>query len=162
MYVLAIGHDTRDAITMSWFTFVGGYEKAFVGTLGLGCIGLVGLIRFMLEQFREDTEIKPIQPKTQYITQDTEDSLKLDTLETLLGHYNYAIRETAAKIVCDRAVNDAATLESLLYGITRPEYDVRIRNLRCLAIITDTRELPSNQMTKSLGSWGWACFRICS
>jgi len=94
----------------------------------------------LLEQWREGAEIKPVQPKTQYITQDTEDSLKPDTLSTLLGHYNYAIRETSAKIVCDRAVNDGSTIELLLWGITRLSYDERMKNLRALAVITDPRK----------------------
>ncbi len=102
--------------------------------------GMLGA-RILLQQWRDDAEIKPVQPKTQYITQETEDALKLSTLDTLLGHYNQSIRETSAKIVCDRAVNDKDTVDLLLWGITRKDYDERMRNLRALAIITDPREL---------------------
>lgn len=108
--------------------------------LGVAAVGLVSVMHTLLTYYRDEVEIKPHQPKTQYITQETEDSLKLETLKTLLGHYNYAIRETAAKIVCDRAVNDGSTVDALLYGITRPDYDERMRSLKTLALITDQRE----------------------
>ena len=99
-------------------------------------------MRVLLKKWRDDAEIKPPQPKTQYITQETEDALKLGTLDTLLGHYNQSIRETSAKIVCDRAVNDRDTVDLLLWGITRKDYDERMKNLRALAIITDPRKFP--------------------
>ncbi len=115
-------------------------DRVILAGLGLAAIGVVTMMRFILEQYRDASEIKPIQPKTQYITQETEDSLKLDTLDSLLGHYNFAIRETAAKIVWDRAVNDGTTVNELLWGITQPDYDERMKNLRALAIITDQRK----------------------
>ncbi|KAK3904847.1 hypothetical protein C8A05DRAFT_42144 [Staphylotrichum tortipilum] len=102
--------------------------------------GLFGVSE-MLKNWRDEAEIKPVQPKTQYITQETEDALKLSTLDTLLGHYNQSIRETSARIVCDRAVNDKDTVDMLLWGITRKDYDERMRNLRALAIITDPQSL---------------------
>ncbi|KAK3988053.1 hypothetical protein QBC44DRAFT_109618 [Cladorrhinum sp. PSN332] len=105
------------------------------------------MMRAVLRTWLEDTKVEPVQPKTQYITQETEDSLKLATLDTLLGHYNYSIRETSAKIVCDRAVNDKDTIEQLLWGITRPSYDERMKNLRALAIVTDPQSL------EKLHSW---------
>lgn len=102
-------------------------------------VGVVATMRVLLHQWRDGTEIKPQQPTTQYITQETEDSLRPSTLDMLLGHYNFAIREVAAKIVCDRAVNDGETIDYLLWGITRPDYDERMKNLRTLAFITDPR-----------------------
>jgi hypothetical protein len=116
------------------------YDARFVlATLGVAFLFSTALGRFTSAENREDAEVKPVTPKTQYITQETEDSLNLSTLDSLLGHYNFAIRETAAKIVCDRAVNDPAAIHQLLYGITRPDYDERITNLRALAMITDQR-----------------------
>jgi len=109
--------------------------------LGAATVGVVAVMRLLLAQYRDASEIKPTQPKTQYITQETEDSLKLDTLDSLLRHYNYAIRETAAKIVCDRAVNDGSTVDVLLWGITRPEYEERMKNLRALVMIVDQHTL---------------------
>lgn len=105
--------------------------------LTLGVVGLLVVGQLATKYWRDEAEFKPVLPKTQYITQDTEDSLELNTLDTLLGHYNYLIRETAAKIICDRAVNDPSTLEILLWGITREDYDERMKNLRALAVITD-------------------------
>ena len=125
---------------MTWLASLARDDRVILAGLSVGAIGLVFTMRTILTLYRDEVEIKPPQPKTQYITQDTEDSLKLGTLDTLLGHYNYAIRETASKIVCDRAMNDGSTVETLLYGITRPDYDERMKNLRCLAIITDHRE----------------------
>ncbi len=72
----------------------------------MATVGLLVIIHNVLTEYRNASEVKPTQPKTQYITQETEDSLKSSTLDLLLGHYNFAIRETAVKIVCDRAVND--------------------------------------------------------
>jgi hypothetical protein len=125
---------------MGWVSSFLRDERVVLGSLGMTAVSLVFMMRYVLERWREEAEIKPVQPKTQYITQDTEDSLKENTLDTLLGHYNYAIRETAAKIVCDRAINDEPTFERLLWGITRPDYDERMMNLRALAVITDSRE----------------------
>lgn len=123
---------------MGWFSFARD-ERFILASLGAVTLSTIAMMRFLLIQYRDSAVIKPVQPKTQYITQDTEDSLKLGTLETLLGHYNYAIRDTAAKIVCDRSVNDGVTVDNLLWGITRPNYDERMKNLRALAMITDQR-----------------------
>ncbi|KAK1830039.1 hypothetical protein QBC39DRAFT_261737 [Podospora conica] len=99
------------------------------------------MLHHTLKEWQGDAKIKPVQPKAKYITQDTEDALTVSTLDGLLGHYNSAIRETAAKIVCDRVLNDEATIEILLRGITRPDYDERLKNLRALAVITDPNSL---------------------
>ena len=115
-------------------------DRVLLGCLAVSAVGWILSVRILLRNWRDEAEIKPVQPKTQYITQETEDSLRLGTLDTLLGHYNYAIRETAAKIVCDRSVNDTDTVELLLWGITRQDYDERMRNLKALAIITDPSE----------------------
>lgn len=116
-------------------------DRVLFGYLAINAVGWLMGVRVLLKKWRDEAEIKPVQPKTQYITQETEDALKLGTIDTLLGHYNQSIRETAAKIVCDRAVNDRDTVDQLLWGITRKDYDERMRNLRALAIITDPRKL---------------------
>lgn len=118
-------------------------ERVILVGLAAVTIGVVAVIRSVATFYRDEAEIQAPQPKTQYITQETEDSLKLSTLDNLLGHYNWSIRETAAKIVYDRAVNDEATLEHLLYGITREDYDERVKSVRALALmLTDHREFP--------------------
>ncbi|KAK3695379.1 hypothetical protein B0T22DRAFT_104060 [Podospora appendiculata] len=126
---------------MAWYSSFIHNDKVILGGVGLSAVTLILSMRFILDRWRDETEIKPVQPKTQYITQDTEDSLKTSTLSTLISHYNYTIRETAAKIISERAVNDSSTLDYLLWGITRPDYDERMKNLRALAIITDPHSL---------------------
>ncbi|KAH7023331.1 hypothetical protein EDB80DRAFT_878814 [Ilyonectria destructans] len=111
-------------------------ERVVLVSLGLATFGIVSTVFTALTIIRDDNEIPPAQPKTQYITQDTEDSLQLGTLEKLLDHPNYSIREIAIKILCDRAVNDPDTTHGLLYGITRPNYDERMQCLRALALLT--------------------------
>lgn len=122
---------------MSWLPSFARDDRVLLGFMSVTAIGWLLTVRHLLTNWRDEAEIKPVQPKTQYITQETEDALKLSTLDTLLGHYNYVIRETAAKIVCDRSANDKDTVEQLFWGITRKDYDERMRNLRALAIITD-------------------------
>ncbi|KAG6040861.1 hypothetical protein E4U41_006833 [Claviceps citrina] len=111
-------------------------ERVLLISFGLAALGIIGTITTTLELIRDQNEIPPKEPKTQYITQETEDSLELSTLEQLLQHPNYSIKEVATKILCDRAINDNETLLTLLYGITRPDYDQRMRCLRALALLT--------------------------
>ncbi|KAL2165824.1 hypothetical protein VTG60DRAFT_3747 [Thermothelomyces hinnuleus] len=131
---------TRTTI-LGWLSRLIRDDRVLFGYLAINAVGWLMGVRVLLKKWRDEAEIKPVQPKTQYITQETEDALKLGTLDTLLGHYNQSIRETAAKIVCDRAVNDRETVDQLLWGITRKDYDERMRNLRALAIITDPQSL---------------------
>ncbi len=125
---------------MSWVSFLPYDNRVLLASLGFGAVTMAYTLRVYLQDHRDNAEIKPVQPKTQYITQDTEDSLRLGTLDTLLGHYNFAIRETAVKILCDRAANDGASIQFLLYGITRPDHDTRLEHLQCLAMIIDHRK----------------------
>lgn len=117
-------------------------ERVIVFGLAAAAVGVVATMRMLLSRMLDEAEIKQQQPTTQYITQETEDSLKPNTLDTLLAHYNYAIREIAGKIVTDRAVNDSESINYLLWGITRPDYDERLKCLRTLAYITDPRMSP--------------------
>jgi hypothetical protein len=112
----------------------------FVG-LGLATVGFIGAMRYALDYYREEAEIRPKSPKAQYITQETEDALKPETLEMLLDHYNFSIRDTAVKIVAGRALNDPAAVEHLLWGITRPDYEERMKSLRALAFVVEDRDL---------------------
>lgn len=127
--------------TMSLLTFARD-ERVIVFGLAAAAVGVVATMRLLLSRMLDEAEIKQQQPTTQYITQETEDSLKPNTLDTLLAHYNYAIREIAGKIVTDRAVNDSESINYLLWGITRPDYDERLKCLRTLAYITDPRMDP--------------------
>lgn len=111
-------------------------ERVLLISLGFVTFSIVGTMTTVLALIRDEHEIPPKEPKTQYITQETEDSLELSTLEKLLMHPNYSIREVATKILCDRAINDNETLLRLLYGVTRPDYDERMQCLRALALLT--------------------------
>lgn len=112
-------------------------DRLVAASLGLTTVGFLFAMRSMLEYYRNQAEIKPTPPKTQYITQDTEDSLNLNTLESLLTHYNFAIRDTALKIVAGRAVNDTSAVDYLLWGITRTDYEERMEALRALAFAVE-------------------------
>ncbi|OAA63669.1 cytoskeleton-associated protein [Niveomyces insectorum RCEF 264] len=116
-------------------------ERVVLAGLAVTTVGVVVGMHAILRRFRDASEIKPVQPKTQYITQETEDALPAPTLNSLLDHYNFSIRETAAKIVCDRAINDDKTLRFLLRGIAQPDYEERMKNLRALAMLTDQNSL---------------------
>ncbi|KAI8965966.1 hypothetical protein F5Y11DRAFT_343958 [Daldinia sp. FL1419] len=127
-------------------------ERFFTAGLGVATVSFIIGMKTILEYYRDEAEIKPTPPKTQYITQDTEDSLRLDTLESLLGHYNFAIRDTALRIISGRAVNDASTIHSLLWGITRENYEERMEALRALALaMEDTYQEPLNMLNTQRG-----------
>ncbi|EHK40858.1 uncharacterized protein TrAtP1_004221 [Trichoderma atroviride] len=111
-------------------------ERVILLTISLATFGLVSSMITALTFIRDDNEIPPSEPKTQYITQDTEDSLQLDTLEKLLDHPNFSIKEIAIKILCDRAANDPEVIKYIWFGITRPEYEERMNSLRTLAVLT--------------------------
>ncbi|KAH0499466.1 hypothetical protein TgHK011_006663 [Trichoderma gracile] len=124
---------------MSWtghFLSFARDERVILVSIGLATFGLVSTMITALTMIRDDNEIPPAEPKTQYITQDTEDSLQLDTLEKLLDHPNFSIKEIAVKILCDRAANDPEVITYIWYGITRPDYEERMDSLRTLAVLT--------------------------
>lgn len=126
---------------MGWQSSVLRNERVVFTGVGFVTAGLIIFVmNAWLARWRDETIVTPHPPKTQYITQQTEDSLEEKTLDTLLGHYNYSIKDTAAKIICDRAASDPKLIETLLRGITRPDYDERVKNLRALAIICSPRE----------------------
>jgi hypothetical protein len=108
------------------------------------------LMRHMLIAYRDSVEVKKPSPKTQYITQGTEDSLKSSTLEKLIESHNYGIQETAARIVVDRALHDGATLDALLWELTRPARDRREQAIRALYMLTEQRMYTRSFMIRYL------------
>ncbi|KAJ6785005.1 hypothetical protein PWT90_03690 [Aphanocladium album] len=112
-------------------------ERVIMVGIGLATFSVVNTMMTVLTMIRDDNEIPPAEPKTQYITQDTEDSLELDTLTKLVEHPNFSIRDIATKILCDRVVNDQGAITYLLYGITVKSYDERLHCLRALSLITN-------------------------
>ncbi|CAG9971651.1 unnamed protein product [Clonostachys byssicola] len=124
---------------MSWlssFRFLLRDERVILAGIGLATFGIVSTMTAALTILR-DENIVPIQlPKTRYITQDTEDSLGLDTLERLLEYPGSTVRDVATRILCERAVNNREVIRYLLHGITRPDYDERMKALRALVLLT--------------------------
>lgn len=116
---------------MGFFSFARD-ERVVALSIGLAAVSCVAGIRIILQKWCDEVEIKPTPTKFQYITQETEDSLKLRTLDNLIHHYNFAIRDTALRIVAGRAVNDESAIDELLWGITREDYDERMRSLDAL------------------------------
>lgn len=97
-------------------------------------------MRRLLISYREAAIVPPSEIKPQYITQDVEDSLKLSTLNKLLDNPNYSIQETTAVIICERALHDEMTVDTLLYYITRPEHSMREQGVRALTMIMNSCE----------------------
>ncbi|CAH0049480.1 unnamed protein product [Clonostachys solani] len=111
-------------------------ERVILVGIGLASFGIVTTMTAALAIIRDENIIPIQQPKTRYITQDTEDSLGLDTLERLLEYPSYNIREVATRILCERAVNSREIMRHLLHGITLPDYDERMKALRALVLLT--------------------------
>jgi hypothetical protein len=126
---------------MGFFSFVRDERLVAIG-FGVAAVSCIAGMRIILRHCLDEAEIKPTQPKTQYITQDTEDSLKLSTLNNLLQHYNFAIRDTALRIVAGRAVNDDSAVDDLLWGITREDYDERTQSLSALLFAVEDSTNP--------------------
>ena len=111
-------------------------ERVILVAIGIASVGLVSALVASLAVIKKDNEVKPSQLKTQYITQDTEDSLQIETLDKLMGHPTFSVRDIAMRILCDRAINDPDVMTELFYGITRPDYEHRMKCLRALALLT--------------------------
>jgi hypothetical protein len=108
--------------------------------LGLTACATLGLMRHMLLIYRDSVKVQRPPQKTQYITQSTEDSLKTSTLEKLIESHNPNIKETASRIVLDRALHDKAALDVLLWEVTRPDRDRREQGIRALNLLSQCRK----------------------
>jgi hypothetical protein len=108
--------------------------------LGITACAALGLMRHLLTSYRVAAIIPPSEIKPQYITQDVEDSLKISTLNKLLDNPNYSIQETTATIICERALHDETTTDTLFYYITRPDHAMREKGIRALTMMMNSRE----------------------
>ena len=117
-----------------------GQERLFLFGLGVTTCAVVGLMRHMLIKYRDAALEPPVENKPSYITQRVEDSLKLSTLDKLLHSPNYCIQETAAIIICGRALYDPPTINALLWHITRPDYELREKGIRTLSMMMNSSE----------------------
>jgi hypothetical protein len=113
-------------------------DRLFMLGIGLSACAVIGVMRRMLNHYRIAAIEPAAENKPQYITQDVEDSLKLSTLDKLLDSPNYAIQETAAVIVCERALHDGSTIDVLLWYITQPEYEFREQGIRALNMMMNS------------------------
>jgi hypothetical protein len=114
--------------------------RLFVFGLGLATVAVIGVMRQMLVHYRDAALIPPSENKSQYITQDVEDSLKLSTLDKLLDSPNYCIQETTAIIICERALHDGITIDVLFWYITRPDHKLREKGIRTLTMMMNSCE----------------------
>jgi hypothetical protein len=110
-------------------------ERVVLLGIGVMTTAIVSSLYYTLKAIREDKVIRPVAPKTQYITQESEDALPLDTVDKLIQHPNFWIRDVATRILCDRAVNGSDALTLLLHGIMARDYDNRTQNLRTLCFL---------------------------
>lgn len=110
-------------------------DRLFFLGIGLGACAVVGLMRHLLENYRDAAALPPSENKTQYIDQKVEDSLKVSTLDKLLDSTNYSIQETTAIIICERAIYDRTSLDTILHYITRPDYDTREKSIKTLSFM---------------------------
>ena len=113
-------------------------DRLALFAIGVSTITVLGLMRRMLILYRDAAVIPASENKPQYITQEVEDSLKLSTLDKLLDSPNYCIQETTAIIVCERALHDSSTIDTLLWYITRPEHDLREKGIRALTMMMNS------------------------
>ncbi|KKA29011.1 hypothetical protein TD95_005298 [Thielaviopsis punctulata] len=114
-------------------------ERMLSYSLALCAASMVGLMWTVLNSVKEDSVIEPTPQKTQYITQDTEDSLPLETLEKLVQHPNQCIKELSQKILADRALDDKSMMNILMNGIASKHDERRLMCLQTLAfVLTNT------------------------
>lgn len=113
-------------------------NRLFLVSLGVGAFLSITFMRRLLIHYRDLSIIPESEGKSQYITQEVEDSLKLSTLNKLLDSPNYSIQETTSVIVCERALHDGTTIDVLLSYITQPEHDVREKGIRALTMMINS------------------------
>jgi hypothetical protein len=113
-------------------------DRLFFLAIGITTCAVIGLMRRMLVQYQQSAVIQPSESKSQYITQEVEDSLKASTLNKLLDSPNYSIQETTAIIICERGLHDGCTVDVLLHYITRPDHDMREQGVRALTMMMNS------------------------
>ena len=115
-----------------------GKDLLFVLGLGITASAVIASVKWMLMFSRDASVIGAVENKPSYITQEVEDSLKPSTLDKLLDSSNYCIQETTAIIICERALHDEATMDSLLWHIAQPEHHLREKGIRALSMMMNS------------------------
>jgi hypothetical protein len=113
-------------------------NRLFLIGLGVGACAAISLMRHMLIYYRDAALIPQSEGRSQYITQEVEDSLKLSTLNKLLDSPNYSIQETTSVIICERALHDETAIDALLAYITQPDHDMREQGIRALTMMINS------------------------
>lgn len=113
-------------------------DRLFFLGIGLSACAVIGLMRRMLIQYQQSAIIAQSESKSQYITQEVEDSLRPDTLSKLLDSPNYSVQETTAIIICERALHDGYTIDVLLFSITQPDNPTREQGIRALTMMVNS------------------------
>lgn len=106
--------------------------------LGITACAVIGMMRHLLVQYRDAAIEKPARGKPQYITQEVEDSVKLETLTRLLNSPSHGIQDTASTIICERALYDGSSLDVILWYIAQPDYESREQGIRALVHMIST------------------------
>jgi len=114
------------------------HNRVFLIGLGVSTCLVINFMRRMLSSYRDAAIDPPEKQKSKFVDQKVEDSLMLGTLDKLLESPNYSIHEIASIIICERALHDAPTVESLFQYITQPNYETREKGVRALRIIMNS------------------------
>jgi len=113
-------------------------NRIFLVGLGFSTCLVINLMRRMLSTYRDAAIDPPEKKKSKFVDQKVEDSLMLGTLDKLLESPNYSIHEIASIIICERALHDTATVESLFQYITQPDYETREMGVRALRLVMNS------------------------
>jgi len=113
-------------------------NRIFLIGLGVSSCLVINLMRRMLSSYRDAAIVPPEKQKSKFVDQKVEDSLMLGTLDKLLESPNYSIHEIASIIICERALHDTPTVETLFQYITQPDYEMREKGVRALRMIMNS------------------------
>ncbi|KAF8424712.1 hypothetical protein EV426DRAFT_89423 [Tirmania nivea] len=102
--------------------------------LGVFSIFAVVTARSQLTTFKKRCEVRA-EPKRDSINQETEDALKLETLEVLARSVNFDLRNAALKILGERATT-GNRYNYILKQLDSPEPETRLKSLKVLIYLS--------------------------
>ena len=114
------------------------HNRIFLLGLGVSTCLVINLMRRMLLSYRDAAIDPPEKQKSKFVDQKVEDSLMLGTLDKLLESPNYSIHEIASIVICERALHDPATVETIFQYITQPDHETRERGVRALRMLMNS------------------------
>ncbi|KAI9834734.1 MAG: hypothetical protein M1819_002819 [Sarea resinae] len=112
-----------------------GFDDAWLW-IGLGLFSFIALrtVNRQLHEVRRITEVSSDEKQPQVVCQETEDALKLDTLQKLAEGANYDLRGAALKIICERS-SKGPTYDLLLEDLAGQNPRLRDRALTALRFL---------------------------